>query len=335
VSQYVKRNLFGIQHKIPVDYITLCIIVNNDHWKQVVAVREIMPDSKRVLALLNRYILENDMPKKPNDNKATTWVDGELRLIGALDSRMIGLLRAIDQSGSINQAAKQVGLSYKGAWQMIERANNLAPKVLITTSTGGSKGGGTCLTHAGQSLLQLFTRLEQQHQHFLQQLNQDLANDPDMQMLLKRQVIKTTATNQLFGTISAIQTGAVNAEALVKLKGGEQIAASLTLTGFKQLELSIGSDVLLLINDPEIIVVTDLGNYPLTARNCLLGTVIRVQYDGVDSEIVINLPSGDSLVATISQVSALALGLNPGILAYAVFKSNAVILGAISHAAVL
>ena len=275
------------------------------------------------------------MPKKPNDNMITTWVEGELRLVGTLDSRMIGLLRAIDQSGSINQAAKQTGLSYKGAWQMIDRANNLAPKVLITTATGGSKGGGTCLTAAGQSLLQLFTRLEQQHRQFLQQLNQSLADDPDMQMLLKRQVIKTTATNQLFGIITAIQTGAVNAEVSVELKGGEQIVASLALTELKRLELSIGEDVVLLINDPEIIIITDPGNYPLSARNCLRGTVIRVQYDGVDSEIVIHLPSGDSLVATITQVSALALELNPGISAYAVFKSNAVILGAISHAAVL
>jgi len=274
------------------------------------------------------------MSKKSNNKVTTNWVEGELRLVGTLDSRMIDLLRAIDQSGSINKAAKQVGLSYKGAWQMIERANNLAPKVLITTTTGGSKGGGTCLTAAGQSLLRLFTRLEQQHAEFLQQLNQSLAEDPDMQMLLKRLVIKTSATNQLFGIITAIQKGAVNAEVLVKLKGGEQIVASLALTELKRLELSIGDDVVMLINDPEIIINTDPGNYPLSARNCLRGTVIRVQYDGVDSEIVINLPSGDSLVATISQVSALALGLNPGISAYAAFKSNAVILGALSHAAV-
>ena len=274
------------------------------------------------------------MSKKPNNSVTPTWVEGELRLVGTLNSRMIGLLRAIDQSGSINQAAKQTGLSYKGAWQMIERANNLAPKVLITTATGGSKGGGTCLTAAGQSLLRLFTRLEQQHRQFLQQLNQSLADDPDMQMLLKRLVIKTSATNQLFGTITAIQMGAVNGEVLVELKGGEQIVASLALTELKLLELSIGDDVVMLINDPEIIIITDPGNTPLSARNCLRGTVIRVQYDGVDSEIVINLPSGDSLVATISQVSALALGLNPGISAYAVFKSNAVLLGALSHAAV-
>ena len=63
------------------------------------------------------------MPKKTNDSITTAWVEGEFRLAGALDSRMICLLSAIDQSGSINQADKQVGLSYKDAWQMIERAN--------------------------------------------------------------------------------------------------------------------------------------------------------------------------------------------------------------------
>jgi molybdate transport system regulatory protein len=269
------------------------------------------------------------MSKNLNEKITANWVEGELRLAGALDSRMIELLRAIEQSGSINQATKQVGLSYKGAWQMIERANNLAPKVLITTATGGSKGGGTQLTTAGLSLLKLFTRLELQHRQFLQQLNQDLADDPNMLMLLKRLVIKTSATNQLFGTITNIQTGAVNAEVSVELKGGEQIVSTLTLSELRLLGLSIGSDVVLLINGPEIIILTDPGNLTLSARNCLCGAVIRVQYDGVDAEVVIQLPSGDSLVSTISQVSALSLGLIPGVSANAIFKSNAVIIGTI------
>ena len=274
------------------------------------------------------------MPTNSNEKITANWVEGELRLAGALDSRMIELLRAIEQSGSINQATKQVGLSYKGAWQMIERANNLAPKVLITTTTGGSKGGGTRLTAAGLSLLKLFTRLELQHRQFLQQLNQDLADDPDMLMLLKRLVIKTSATNQLFGIITSIQTGAVNAEVSVELKGGEQIVASLAVTELKRLKLRIGNDVVLLINGPEIIIITDPGNSTLSARNSLRGTVIRVQYDGVDAEVVIQLPCGDSLVAMISQISALALGLIPGISASAIFKSNAVLLGTQSRNAV-
>ena len=273
------------------------------------------------------------MQKKSNSLITPNWVQGELCLVGALDSRMIDLLRAIDQSGSINQAAKQVGLSYKGAWQMIGRANNLAPKALISTTTGGSSGGGTCLTIAGRSLLLLFTRLEQQHRQFLQELNQSLAEDPDMQILLKRLTIKTSATNQFFGTITAIQSGIVNAEAFVKLKGGEQIVAMLALTDIKLLELDIGSDVLLLINAPEIIVISDPYSSSLSTLNNLSGKVIRIQDGDVDSEVVIQLPSGEWLIAKITQVSAELLELNIDKPVHAVFKSNAVILGSISQAA--
>ncbi|NOU22876.1 MAG: TOBE domain-containing protein [Methyloglobulus sp.] len=269
------------------------------------------------------------MTKESNDGISPSWVEGELRLAGSLDSRMISLLRAIEQSGSINQAAKEIGLSYKGAWQMIERANNLAPKVLIATATGGSKGGGTKLTTTGHALLKLFTGLEQQHRKFLQQLNRNLADDPNVHLLLKRLAIKTSATNQLFGVITAIDTSTINAEVFVELKGGEKIVASLTLSELKQLDLSVGSDVLLLINATEIIVVTDPDSYTLSARNCLSGKVIRVQHDGVDSEVAIQLHGGESLAVTITQVSAETLALKLGLSTYAVFKSNAVILGAI------
>jgi molybdate transport system regulatory protein len=57
-----------------------------------------------------------------------TYVAAELRLAGMLERRMIGLPRAMDKIGSINLAAKQMGSSYKGAGQIIERANHLAPR---------------------------------------------------------------------------------------------------------------------------------------------------------------------------------------------------------------
>jgi molybdate transport system regulatory protein len=256
-------------------------------------------------------------------------LEGELRLAGILDNRLIGLLRAIEQSGSINQAAKQAGLSYKGAWQMIERANNLAPKVLIATSTGGSKGGGTTLTVAGISLLRLFSRLEEQHRALLGQLNQSLLDDPDVMLLLKRQVIKTSARNQLFGTIARIKSGLVTAEVFVSLKGGEQIVASLPLATLLDMGLEVGGEAVVLVNAPDILVLSDAGGrHALSARNRLAGQVIRVHVDGVDSEVVIQLPSGETIAATITQVSAETLELKPGAEATVVFKSNAVILAA-------
>lgn len=259
----------------------------------------------------------------------TTWVDGELRLAG-LDSRMIGLLRAIDQSGSLNQAAKQVGLSYKGAWQIIERANNGAPKTLVSTATGGSKGGGTCLTEAGRSLLALFTRLEQQHRQFLDQLNSNIADNPDTVLLLQRLVVKSSASNQLFGSIIAIQAGAVNAEVVVKLKGGEQVITHITLTSLNELGLQVGADAVLLINSADITLAIDSGSARFTARNRLSGSVIRVQQDEVNAEVIVLLPGGETLVAMITQQSAQSMAFMPGMPVGLMFKSNAPILGSMS-----
>lgn len=260
---------------------------------------------------------------------STAWVDGELRLAG-LDSRMIGLLTAIDQSGSINQAAKQMGLSYKGAWQIIERANNGAPKTLVSTATGGSRGGGTCLTEAGRSLLALFTRLEQQHRQFLEQLNCGLAEDPDTVLLLQCLVVKTSARNQLFGSIVAIQTGAVNAGVVVKLKGGEQLIANVALASLSDLGVQVGADAVLLINSADITLTIDSDPNRFSARNHLCGTVLRVQQDEVNAEVIVLLPGGEMLVAMVTPQSVQSLALMPGMPVWAVFKSNAPVLGVMS-----
>lgn len=264
-----------------------------------------------------------------HNNISTAWVDGELRLVG-LDSRMIGLLRAIDQSGSINQAAKQMGLSYKGAWQIIERANNGAPKTLVSTATGGSKGGGTCLTEAGRSLLALFTRLEQQHRQFLDQLNRSLTDDPDTVLLLQRLVVKTSARNQIFGCITAIQAGAVNAEVSVKLKGGEQVISSVTLTSLNDLGLQVGADAVLLVNSADITLTVDSDSNRFSARNRLSCSVIRVQQDEVNAEVIVLLPGGETLVAMVTPQSVRSLALMPGMPVWAMFKSNAPVLGVMS-----
>ncbi len=162
-------------------------------------------------------------------------------------------------------------------------------------------------------------------------MNNDLFNNPDALLLLKPLAIKTSATNQLFGTITAIQVSSINAEVFVALKGGEQIVASLPLTEFEQLKLSIGSDVLLLINAAEIMVVSDSPSHALSARNRLLGSVIRIHDDGVEAEVVIHLNSGDSLVVTITKTSAEKLGIDLDVAVHAAFKSNTVIMAAVTE----
>jgi molybdate transport system regulatory protein len=263
---------------------------------------------------------------RTSNNTSTAWVQGEIKLAGTLDTRMLSLLKAIENSGSINQAAKDLGLSYKGTWQIIERANNFSPKALISTATGGRKGGGTSLTTAGQALLKLYTELEAEHKIFLQQINQRLESSAEMLLLLKPLTIKASATNQLFGTVAAIHNGGIGAEIFVTLKGGEQIVVSLTQSELELLKPKIEQNVLVIINSTDITLLTDFQDNRISARNCLPGTVIRIIDDGVDSEVAIRIGADNSIVAMITQVSAESLNLKLGVSAHAVFKSNAVIL---------
>jgi molybdate transport repressor ModE-like protein len=59
-------------------------------------------------------------------------------------------LEAIDRRGSISQAAKDVDLSYKAAWDAVDAMNNLAEQPLLIRAIGGQHGGGSYLTAHGR-----------------------------------------------------------------------------------------------------------------------------------------------------------------------------------------
>ncbi len=254
-------------------------------------------------------------------------IEGDIRLIGGLGGRLFRLLSSIDSTGSINQAAKDVGLTYKGAWEMIERANNLSPKILVSSAIGGRVGGGTRLTPAGKSLLQLFVEIEEEHGRFLGQINQRLASNPDIVFLFKRLIMKASARNQFFGKVTEVSIGVVNATVVVKLKGGEKIVASITKESADDLAIKVGVDVVALVKVPQIIIITDFGGYRISARNQLQGIVARIQKGSVNSEVAIELAGGDTIISTITNESIETLGLAVGSPATAAFKAGSVILG--------
>ena len=151
-----------------------------------------------------------------------------------------------------------------------------------------------------------------------------------MQLLFKRLIIQTSATNQLFGIVKNIIYGTINLEILVELKSGQEIVSTISIEACNTLELSIGSNVVLLINYPEITLVTDSINNALSARNCLSGKIVRIQKDSVNVAVVIQLPSGDTLVSQIRKTVYELLNLKLGDSISAAFKSNAVIIGSIN-----
>ena len=75
------------------------------------------------------------------------------------------LLRLIDQLGSISAAGRQMGMSYKRAWSLVEEMNAAFAHPLVDSSRGGTGGGGARVTPTGQQVLQHYDALEQLLRH--------------------------------------------------------------------------------------------------------------------------------------------------------------------------
>jgi molybdate transport system regulatory protein len=139
--------------------------------------------------------------------------------------------------------------------------------------------------------------------------------------------MKTSARNQLIGTVRAVKKGAVNDEVEIELDSGQRIVAVVTHESAASLGLAPGVAAFALIKASSVIVVADLGTARLSARNQLSGNVARTQPGAVNAEIVIDVGGGLMLVAIVTQESASSLGLAPGSSATAIFKASSVIVG--------
>ena len=70
------------------------------------------------------------------------------------------LLEAIGRTGSISAAAREMGMSYRRAWLLVDVLNASFSKPLVSTATGGQRGGGAQLTDFGADVLRRYRALE-------------------------------------------------------------------------------------------------------------------------------------------------------------------------------
>jgi molybdate transport system regulatory protein len=70
------------------------------------------------------------------------------------------LLVAIDRTGSISAAGRELGLSYRRAWLLVDVMNRSWAEPLVSTAKGGMQGGGARLTPLGHEILALYRDLE-------------------------------------------------------------------------------------------------------------------------------------------------------------------------------
>jgi molybdate transport system regulatory protein len=79
----------------------------------------------------------------------------------ALGPGKIELLQMIEQHGSISAAAKQMQMSYRRAWELVDMMNRCFDQAVVLGSIGGSHGGGAQVTEFGKSLIEAYQQILQ------------------------------------------------------------------------------------------------------------------------------------------------------------------------------
>ncbi|MCD8538065.1 MAG: LysR family transcriptional regulator [Burkholderiaceae bacterium] len=165
-------------------------------------------------------------------------------LTSTTTDKRVEVLRAIDRLGSISEAARANGVSYKAAWQAIETLNNLAGAPLLEKSVGGSGGGGARLTAAGQQLLRAADYLSQARARALAEI-QNEANDTNLPMANITGIgLRTSMRNQLPCVVCEIDQHHGAPRIWLELADGQQLSSRITRESLELLDLKIGLPVL-------------------------------------------------------------------------------------------
>ena len=79
----------------------------------------------------------------------------------ALGPGKISLLEHIESTGSLTKAARELGMSYRRAWLLLDDINGMFSDPATTASVGGSGGGGARLTDLGREIVKAYREIEE------------------------------------------------------------------------------------------------------------------------------------------------------------------------------
>ena len=144
----------------------------------------------------------------------------------ATDKRL-DILNRIGQVGSISQAARGAGVSYKAAWQAVETLSNLAGSPLLEKAVGGKGGGGAKLTPAGLQLLAAAQKLQSARAAVVAEI-QEHSGTTLSQRGVSALGLRTSMRNTLPCTVSRLQREAGAVRVHLQLDNDQSLSSRIT-----------------------------------------------------------------------------------------------------------
>jgi len=252
---------------------------------------------------------------------ANPTIHFEEALGSAVTDKRIEVLRAVQQEGSISEAARACGVSYKAAWQAVETLSNLAGVSLIEKAVGGSGGGGAELTKEGLALLQAADLLTAARQRALAKISRK--GQPSGLSLagVSGLGLKTSMRNHLPCTVVGIKRSQGVARVFLALAGGRVLVARITYESLQLLGLKTGMRVVALCKATAVVVAPKI--VVAGSVNLFEGRVMRLAGTKEASEASVQIGPGLQLVGFAEADS----GLKRNQPAMAAVEESAVVIG--------
>jgi molybdate transport system regulatory protein len=259
------------------------------------------------------------MKKAPQPQPLTPTVSYAGALGHAPVDKRIDILRLIGQSGSISQAAREAGVSYKAAWQAIDTLTNLAGVALVERAVGGAGGGGARITPAGVQLLAAAQQLDQARQQVLSRLQQadagastSVSSQPAAHTVLGQLAVRTSMRNQLPCRVLRLDGHGQMVRVHLALEGplteGSWVSR-ITLESAELLALQPGQAVLALCKATAVTVArASTASIAADTVNPLAGRATRVSRGDTGDEVSLTLDGGLQLVGFAPPHSGIRAG---------------------------
>lgn len=157
------------------------------------------------------------------------------------------LLRAIEKHGSITEAARQVGMSYKYAWdRLAEIQKTLGQPILQTRRGGKAGGGGARLTDEAVELLNDYDRTVRYVRRAL--------NDNEQWEAIG---LKISARNRIQSTVEKVEYGPVVSKVKMRINTPAVITAVITKEAVDELGIKPGDRVRAVIKATEVMIAKE------------------------------------------------------------------------------
>jgi molybdate transport system regulatory protein len=157
------------------------------------------------------------------------------------------LLRRVSETQSLTEAAKEVGISYRNAWDRVKAMEEKLHKRLVQTKVGGKTGGGATLTEDGRLLLKEFRKTRKL-----------LFNVLDDSEAWENVGYRLSARNKLRAKVVEVKQGPVTSQVKMRLVSTSTVTSVITNEAVEDLALKEGDVVDAIIKSTDVLVAKAL-----------------------------------------------------------------------------